>query len=560
MNNLINNEALKVIEQAVEKQLAGHTIFPFDFYRDDGSYMPIFESYKEAIVRAIGDGIVTPTGDIIIRLNMTPEEVKATGLYYPLPCEPIGETMNIIKEHQGTLGETQYLLSLQFLKDYGLCRYKGSFYIFKDNHYEYISDETLKTIIRQTFIKLAEANGNSNYVDGIFSELKYDSSIVVNENRICRTVVAFRNCFFDLTSRMPVQPSPSYITMYSINANFMPGVFYNDHARSVSTPVFDEFLSRVSGADIQLIYRIWEMIGYVITPDNFGRSFFVVQGVPASGKSTIERLLMRMFSPGSVFKVNGEELGSKFVFQGLEGKAIIIVSDMPDKDISQAGVSAIKKITGRDGINSDVKYRERTQFETNAKVVCFTNYPFSSESYDEALYDRAVPIPFRYGIPKSEQNFDLDNKLALEIDAIATKALYYYIFLCENNYQFEGRYTINECVQSGAFTNNSFRASVYHFVSENYISDPDGVVSTLEAHRSFCDLFGRVVDRKKFSTYFISAAKEMLGGIRDKARLNPGENPRYVIKGIRKKGVLFRGTVEQWNKNENLLTNFSKCS
>ena len=97
MNNLINNEALKVIEQAVEKQLAGHTIFPFDFYRDDGSYMPIFESYKEAIVRAIGDGIVTPMGDIIIRMNMTPEEVKEAGLYYPLPCEPIGETMNIIK-------------------------------------------------------------------------------------------------------------------------------------------------------------------------------------------------------------------------------------------------------------------------------------------------------------------------------------------------------------------------------------------------------------------------------------------------------------------------------
>lgn len=65
MNNLINSEALKTLEYAVEQQLAGHTIFPFDFYRDDGSYIPIFESYKEAIVRAITDGIVTPTGDII---------------------------------------------------------------------------------------------------------------------------------------------------------------------------------------------------------------------------------------------------------------------------------------------------------------------------------------------------------------------------------------------------------------------------------------------------------------------------------------------------------------
>lgn len=260
---------------------------------------------------------------------------------------------------------------------------------------------------------------------------------------------------------MPVDKSLNYTTMYSLNADFVYDVFHNDYARNLSTTVFDEFLTRVSGGDINLIYRIWEMIGYVITPDNFGRSFFVIQGVPASGKSTIERLLMKMFSPGSVFKVNGEELGSKFVFQGLECKAIMIVSDMPDKDISRAGVSAIKKITGRDGINSDVKYRERTQFETNAKIVCFTNYPFSSESYDEALYDRAVPIPCRYSIPKSEQDFTLDDKLEMEISAIATKALYYYIILRMNNYQFAGRYTMNECVQSGAFTDYSFRTSVY---------------------------------------------------------------------------------------------------
>lgn len=537
MNILIeNDDALKRAEQYVERQLEGHAVFPFDFHREDGSYRPIFDSYRESIIQAINDGIVTPTGEIVTRLDMTPDEIKATGLFFPLPCQPVGEVMNMIKHHHGTIEETQYNLSLQFLRYYGLRRYKGSFYIFKDNHYEYISDETLKTIIRSTFIELAEKNGNSNYVDGIFAELKYDSSIVVTENMICKTALAFRNCLFDLTNRLPMAPSPSCITMYSLNANFISEVFYNDFMRAISTPVFDEFLRKVSGGDIQLINRIWEMIGYVITPDNFGRSFFVVQGVPASGKSTIERLLMRLFSPGSVFKVNGEELGSKFVFQGLEGKAIIIVSDMPDKDISQTGVSAIKKITGRDGINSDVKYRERTQFETNAKIVCFTNYPFSSESYDEALYDRAVSIPFRYGIPKSEQDFTLDDRLALEIDAIATKALYYYIFLCENNYQFTGSYTINECVQSGAYTDNSFRTSVYHFVSENYVSDPDGIESTSEAHRMFCNMFGRVVDRKKFSTYFISAANEMLGGIRDKTRLNPGENPRYVIKGIRKKG------------------------
>lgn len=534
-NSINNDEALKALEQSVEQQLAGYAVFPFDFYREDGSYISMFESYKQSIINAISLGIIKPTGDIITQMNMTPDEARAAGLYYPQPSEPTGEIMDMIKQHHGELEEDQYHLAIQFLKDYGLCRYKGSFYIFKDNHYEYISDDTLKIFIRQTFIVLAEKNGNSNYVEGIFNELKLDSSIVVNENGICKTAVAFHNCFFDLDSCMPADKSLNYTTMYSLNADFVSDVYYNDYARSLSTTAFDEFLTRISGGDINLIYRIWEMIGYVITPDNFGRSFFVIQGVPASGKSTIERLLTKMFSPGSVFKVNGEELGSKFVFQGLEGKAIIIVSDMPDKDISRAGVSAIKKITGRDGISSDVKYRERTQFETNAKIVCFTNYRVSSESYDGAFYDRAVPIPCRYSIPKSEQDFTLDDKLAMEIDAIATKALYYYIILRMNNYQFAGRYTMNECVQSGAFTDYSFRTSVYCFVKENYIADPDGVVSTSEAHRMFCEMFGRNFDITGFSMYFCSAAMEMFGACKGKARLIPGEYSKNVIKGIRKK-------------------------
>ncbi len=147
MNILIeNDDALKRAEQYVERQLEGHAVFPFDFYREDGSYIPIFESYRDPIIQAITSGIVTPTGDIIARLNMTSEEAKAAGLYYPQPCQPVGEVMNMIKHHHGTIEETQYNLSLQFLRYYGLRRYKGSFYIFKDNHYEYISDEALKTI------------------------------------------------------------------------------------------------------------------------------------------------------------------------------------------------------------------------------------------------------------------------------------------------------------------------------------------------------------------------------------------------------------------------------
>ena len=38
-NSINNNEALKALEQSVEQQLAGYAVFPFAFYREDGSYI-----------------------------------------------------------------------------------------------------------------------------------------------------------------------------------------------------------------------------------------------------------------------------------------------------------------------------------------------------------------------------------------------------------------------------------------------------------------------------------------------------------------------------------------
>lgn len=452
--------------------------------------------------------------------------------YSPEPRSPIGSTLDLILPRQAYSDTSPYALSLQLLQIYGIRRYKGKFYLYTGSHYEFVDDETMRQLTVSTFIGLVEANGNSGFVESVMSELRCNLSIVVTESSICRTAAAFRNCLFDLTTLLPVPPNKNFVTFFSVEANFVPDVFYNETVRAFCTPTFDEFLMRISGGDTMLISRIWEMLGYIITPDNFGRAFFVLQGVPASGKSTIERLLVRMFSRGSVFKVNGEELGTKFVFQGLENKAVIIISDMPDKSISRAGASAIKKITGRDVISSDVKHGDRTQFETNAKILCLTNYQFSSDCYDQALYDRAVTVPFRYTVPKEAQDTMLDEKLAREIDNIATKALSYYITLVGNHYQFSGSYALNECIQSSVLPEVTLRTMIYNFVRDYFIADSEGVVSTIDAYDVFRKRFGSNIDITRFSENFRLAAEELFGAKKIKIRFNPSENPRNAMQGL----------------------------
>ena len=145
-------------------------------------------------------------------------------------------------------------------------------------------------------------------------------------------------------------PNKNDVLLYSINACLRDDILNNPEAWNSSTPNFDRFLHYVTGGDESLIMRIWEIIGYVLTPDNYGRSYFVFQGVPGSGKSTLERLISNMFSYGSVFRIRGDDFGGRFSLQGLEGKAVIIVSDLPGRVFSEDTVSIIKQISGRDCI------------------------------------------------------------------------------------------------------------------------------------------------------------------------------------------------------------------
>lgn len=76
LTNSINNEALKALEQSVEQQLAGYAVFPLAFYREDGSYISMFEAYKQSMINAISLGLIKPTGEIVTQMNMTPDDVR----------------------------------------------------------------------------------------------------------------------------------------------------------------------------------------------------------------------------------------------------------------------------------------------------------------------------------------------------------------------------------------------------------------------------------------------------------------------------------------------------
>ena len=71
-------------------------------------------------------------------------------------------------------------------------------------------------------------------------------------------------------------------------------------------------------------------------------------------------------------------------------------------------------------------------------MIFASNFPIKLVEPDAAFEDRCLVIPFKYRVPKSNQDHKLLEKLENERVAIVKKSLLAYKRLCNNDYKFSG--------------------------------------------------------------------------------------------------------------------------
>ena len=120
----------------------------------------------------------------------------------------------------------------------------------------------------------------------------------------------------------------------------------------------------------------------------------------------------------------------------------------------------LKKLTGADSISGDVKFGDYLQFTNSAKFLYGSNHVVLLPNKDAAFYDRLVVIPFARTVPLNERDFQLEEKLNAERDAIIVQALAAYRRLVKSNYRFAGDFPINAVTEDGG---ERIADSVSHF-------------------------------------------------------------------------------------------------
>ena len=410
---------------------------------------------------------------------------------------------------------------------------RHSVYLYNGVHYEAQSADEVEGVILDLCREDAIRIGKYSPIKNACKLIKIDKRFQSPQEWLDagKRYVTFLNGNLGLDTGQLLPHSPSIFTTFCVQANYL------GPECGVETPVFDQVLLRAGGGDPWFVERVFQMFGYVFTADIQGKCGFLLQGVTNSGKSLLCNFLSSFFPEDKVAAISLHSVGDRFSTAELEGAALCITPDLPSSPLSEKAAGMVKALTGNDLIQADRKYQKHTKFRFEGKFLMGTNHALLTKDYDPAFADRLVVLPFLYSIPRAEWDSKLLDRLKLERDAVASKAMDAYFRLCQANYVFAGDYALNLPAAVGRPVQCQYMsiALVDQYVRTCYEPSPSGRVFVSDAYADFCLKSGSDPDSALFGKYFIEAAGRCFGAAHERRRRVPGGNPISSVVGLQHK-------------------------
>lgn len=187
----INENALKAIENQV-----GKPVFPLDIMRG---------------LQAINNVPAVP--------SHAPQAINVSPHLTNQNAVPEGNAQAIIKA--ADTQDKAYEIMQIFLKRVHLTVVNDRFYVYSGSLYEPKTNAEVARLVVETCRDLIKQK-SSSFIDGIVSFLLKEPTVFVCDKDIPRHLAAFKNCVVDIKRRVTLQPSPNYLTLYEVDAGYIP--------------------------------------------------------------------------------------------------------------------------------------------------------------------------------------------------------------------------------------------------------------------------------------------------------------------------------------------------
>ena len=197
---------------------------------------------------------------------------------------------------------------------------------------------------------------------------------------------------------------------------------------SAECPLWENFLIRIMGGDLELVSFIQRLAGHALTGDATGKYMVFMWGPKGNnGKSTLVETLMKLLGPYAM-KSPTEMIMAKSYRGGvpndvarLRGVRFTVTNEV-DEGMTLSE-SVIKDLTGYDTLTARFMRGEFFDFTPSHKLWMYGNHKPEIRGTDPAIWDRVKLIPFEVEIPKNERDPHLLDKLVLELPGILAWAV-----------------------------------------------------------------------------------------------------------------------------------------
>ena len=302
-------------------------------------------------------------------------------------------------------------------------------YVYKDGVYQLYSDNRFRGLIRQ---QIADYDGDLVKMSVVEEAFKIictaDSEVEASALNADENFINFQNGLLDLRTMRLVEHTPKVWSTIRIKA---------DWTEKDKTPVFDAYLSALTGGDDATQTLLLEFIGAVLSNVHGGRmkKALFMYGPGDTGKSQLKRLVERLLGDGNYTGIDLQQMEARFGTSALYGRRLAGSSDMSFMTVSELKI--FKKATGGDVLFAEFKGQDSFEFVYNGLLwFCMNELPKFGGDDGKWVYDRILPVHCPNVIPVSKQDHKLLDKMYAERTGIVYKAVKAFRRVIKRGYRF----------------------------------------------------------------------------------------------------------------------------
>jgi putative DNA primase/helicase len=190
-----------------------------------------------------------------------------------------------------------------------------------------------------------------------------------------------------------------------------------DYDAKAECPMWEAFVSRVFGDDVELIGYLQRAVGYALTGSVSEQCLFFLHGAGKNGKSTFVGVLLELLgdyaiaaAPNLLMAKQSEAHPTEQA--DLHGKRFVVCQETEQG--KKWAETSVKQLTGGDMIRARRMRQDFFQFTPTHKFFVTGNHKPGIAGTDEGIWRRLKLVPFEVTIAESERDPFLADKLRAE--------------------------------------------------------------------------------------------------------------------------------------------------